>query len=162
MLAGILSYSPTETGENSPIRPAILLGENGLNIAFPPNSPDSPAIPCKSNSSSSPQESDIEKIRHWLIKIGEPEEDHHLVLNKCRNDSLVLEYCLKHTRSEFESGYAVTNEQRADDRVKCSDCFLLDRQGYCKKWRIVSPHNQKYRPTQDLLRRCGSFKLKKQ
>ena len=38
---------------------------------------------------------DIEKIRSWLYRIGEPEEDHYLVLNKCRNDPEALAYYLE-------------------------------------------------------------------
>jgi len=44
----------------------------------------------------------IEMIHAWLHKIGEPEEDHDIVLNKCRNDPEVLQYFLKHARGEFE------------------------------------------------------------
>lgn len=40
----------------------------------------------------------IEMIRAWLFKIGEPEEDHHLVLDKCRNDPETLAYFLKHAQ----------------------------------------------------------------
>lgn len=36
----------------------------------------------------------LEKIRTWLNHAGEPEEDHYLVLNKCRRDSEALTYCL--------------------------------------------------------------------
>ncbi len=38
---------------------------------------------------------DIEKIRSWLFHIGEPEEDHYLVLNKCRSDPQALAYYLE-------------------------------------------------------------------
>ena len=38
----------------------------------------------------------IEMIRGWLFKIGEPPEDHDLVLSKCRNDPEVLEYFMRH------------------------------------------------------------------
>ena len=38
---------------------------------------------------------DIKKIRSWLYRIGEPEEDHYLVLNKCRNDPEALAYYLE-------------------------------------------------------------------
>ena len=44
----------------------------------------------------------LEKIQKWLIKIGEPEEDHHLVLDKCINDPEAMEYFLKHANNEFE------------------------------------------------------------
>ncbi len=44
----------------------------------------------------------IEMIRAWLHKIGEPEEDHHLILDKCRNDPEAMEYFLKHARGEFD------------------------------------------------------------
>ncbi|SFL07693.1 hypothetical protein SAMN05216302_10303 [Nitrosomonas aestuarii] len=38
---------------------------------------------------------DLDKIATWLFQIGEPEEDHHLVLSKCRNDPDALVYFLK-------------------------------------------------------------------
>lgn len=44
----------------------------------------------------------IEMIAAWLHKIGEPEEDYNLVLDKCRNDSEALQYFLKHSRGVFE------------------------------------------------------------
>ena len=43
----------------------------------------------------------IELIRAWLFKIGEPESDHFLVINKCRNDPNASEYFLRHTYDEF-------------------------------------------------------------
>lgn len=42
----------------------------------------------------------IEMIRAWLHRIGEPETDHTLVLNKCRNDPEALEYFLKHAHTK--------------------------------------------------------------
>ncbi|AEJ00157.1 hypothetical protein Nit79A3_0251 [Nitrosomonas sp. Is79A3] len=47
----------------------------------------------------------IEAIRAWLFRIGEPEEDHDIVLNKCRNDPDAMEYFLKHARGEYETIY---------------------------------------------------------
>lgn len=41
---------------------------------------------------------EIEMIRAWLFKIGEPKTDHDLVLNKCRNDPEALEYFLNHAK----------------------------------------------------------------
>ena len=43
----------------------------------------------------------IEMIKAWLNKIGEPEEDHYLVLDKCRNDRNAMDYFLKHARGDF-------------------------------------------------------------
>lgn len=40
----------------------------------------------------------IDLIKAWLFKINEPETDHDLVLNKCRNDPEALEYFLKHAK----------------------------------------------------------------
>lgn len=37
---------------------------------------------------------DIQKIRTWLYSIGEPEEDHYLILNKCKRDPEVLAFYL--------------------------------------------------------------------
>ena len=42
----------------------------------------------------------IEMVRAWLHRIGEPVEDHDIVLNKCRNDWGVLGYFLKHAQQE--------------------------------------------------------------
>ena len=38
---------------------------------------------------------DIQIIRTWLYSIGEPEEDHYLILNKCKNDPEALAYYLE-------------------------------------------------------------------
>lgn len=48
------------------------------------------------------QSQKIEMIRAWLFKISEPEEDHCLVLDKCRNDPDAMTYFLKHASGEFE------------------------------------------------------------
>lgn len=48
------------------------------------------------------QQLQIQMIQAWLHKIGEPAEDHYLVLDKCRNDPEALQYFLKHSRDEFE------------------------------------------------------------
>jgi len=48
------------------------------------------------------QSPQIEQVRQWLFKIGEPEKDHYLVLDKCRNDSEVMSYFLKHTHGIFK------------------------------------------------------------
>ena len=37
----------------------------------------------------------INKIRTWLNHIGEPENDHHIVINRCRSDPEALAYYLK-------------------------------------------------------------------
>ena len=47
----------------------------------------------------------IEMIHAWLHKIGEPEEDHDIVLNKCRNDPDAMEYFLRHAKGEYETIY---------------------------------------------------------
>ena len=43
----------------------------------------------------------IETVRTWLYRIDEPEEDHYLVLDKCRNDPDAMDYFLKHARGDF-------------------------------------------------------------
>ncbi|MBA3696993.1 MAG: hypothetical protein H0W85_09650 [Methylotenera sp.] len=45
---------------------------------------------------------EIDLIRAWLYKIGEPPEDHHLVTHKCSNDPDALLYFLRHARGEYE------------------------------------------------------------
>ena len=47
----------------------------------------------------------IEIVRALLHRIGEHEEDHFLVIDKCRSDPEVLEYFLKHARGEYEIIY---------------------------------------------------------
>ncbi|MBL8497326.1 hypothetical protein ABF87_04305 [Nitrosomonas sp. JL21] len=37
---------------------------------------------------------DIEKVRSCLVQIGEPEENHYLILNKCKRDPEALVYYL--------------------------------------------------------------------
>lgn len=44
----------------------------------------------------------IEAVRAWLYKIEEPEEYHHIVLDKCKRDPEALAYFLKHANGEFE------------------------------------------------------------
>lgn len=41
-------------------------------------------------------------IKKWLFIIGEPEEDHYIVLDKCRNNTEAMVYFLKHVRGEFD------------------------------------------------------------
>lgn len=55
------------------------------------------------------QNQKIEMIRAWLRRIGEPPEDHHIVLSKCRNDPEALEYFLKHARGDL-NGQRYQNE----------------------------------------------------
>ncbi len=43
-------------------------------------------------------------IQSWLSNIGEPQEDHYLVLDKCRNNPEAMEYFLKHARGGYEAG----------------------------------------------------------
>ena len=49
------------------------------------------------------QNQKIEMVRAWLHRIGEPEEDHDIVLNKCRNDPGAMEYFLNHASGEYVS-----------------------------------------------------------
>lgn len=44
----------------------------------------------------------IEAVRAWLYKIEEPEEYHHIVLDKCKADAEAMAYFLKHANGEFE------------------------------------------------------------
>ncbi|WP_394807500.1 hypothetical protein [Nitrosomonas sp.] len=48
-------------------------------------------------------EKNILLIQSWLYQIGEPEEDHDLVLDNCRNDPDAMEYFLRHARGEYKS-----------------------------------------------------------
>lgn len=58
----------------------------------------------KFNKSEIVQQLQIQMMGAWLHKIGEPEEDHYLVIDKCKSDSDAMEYFLKHARGEFETG----------------------------------------------------------
>lgn len=42
----------------------------------------------------------IEMIRAWLHRIGEPVEDHHIVIDKCKADPEAMAYFLKHVSSK--------------------------------------------------------------
>ena len=44
---------------------------------------------------------ELELIKAWLIKIQEPESDHHLIINKCLSDPEALAYFLKHAQGGF-------------------------------------------------------------
>lgn len=46
--------------------------------------------------------SHLEIIRGWLFKIGEPEEDHQLILDKCNSDAEAMEYFLMQASGRFE------------------------------------------------------------
>ncbi|PTQ88348.1 hypothetical protein C8R30_1535 [Nitrosomonas nitrosa] len=151
LLADLMSYSPTEKGEFRPIRPVIRPCKNGLNNTFSPNSPLSP--------NENLNDVDIEKIRTWLFKIGEPENDHFLVIDKCKRDPQALVYFLRHANGEYESSYSVTTETDVDDRVRCSDCKFL-YVGHCLQWRKTNPANPRYKPEQLTLKRCAHFKQK--
>ena len=48
------------------------------------------------------RELELEMIRGRLHKIGEPEEDHFLVIDKCKACPDAMEYFLKHTRGQFD------------------------------------------------------------
>lgn len=44
---------------------------------------------------------DLETIRAWLYRIGEPETEHWRVLNKCKRDPDALAYFLRHAGGEL-------------------------------------------------------------
>ncbi|SFL78740.1 hypothetical protein SAMN05421863_100484 [Nitrosomonas communis] len=44
---------------------------------------------------------DLKIIRVWLFQIGEPEEDHHLVIDKCKTDPEALSYFLHYARESL-------------------------------------------------------------
>ncbi|MDV6344160.1 hypothetical protein [Nitrosomonas sp. Is37] len=44
---------------------------------------------------------DLKTIRAWLFHIGEPEEDHHLVIDKCKTDPEALAYFLRHVKGSL-------------------------------------------------------------
>ena len=111
---------------------------------------------------------DEKTIRAWLRHIGEPEEDHHLVLDKCKSNPEALAYFLKHAATvevmvDPFTGEALTHKLDYifdDDRVLCSDCEHLNRRGHCTQWRITNPHNPNYSPVQDVKGRCNEFMYK--
>lgn len=44
-------------------------------------------------------------IQSWLFQLKEPEDDHYLVIDKCKRDSGAMEYFLEHARGEYKSVY---------------------------------------------------------
>lgn len=46
------------------------------------------------------KDSDFKEICNWLYQIEEPEEDHHLVVDKCRSNSEVFVYFLNLARKD--------------------------------------------------------------
>jgi len=44
----------------------------------------------------------FEIVRAWLFQIDEPEEDHYLVLDKCKNDPSLIAYYLGLTNKDKE------------------------------------------------------------
>ncbi len=44
---------------------------------------------------------DLKTIRAWLFQIGEPEEDHHLVIDKCKTNPEALAYFLRYARKNL-------------------------------------------------------------
>ena len=52
---------------------------------------------CNAKKTDSLEAAQIKLIRSWLFRIGEPAEDHHLVLDKCKADPEAMAYFLKHT-----------------------------------------------------------------
>ena len=90
------------------------LRESEKNFNDPAENPEELGLPSVSFVSSVSEENkkisdiesrQIEMIHAWLHKIGEPEEDHDIVLNKCRNDPDAMEYFLRHARGEYETIY---------------------------------------------------------
>lgn len=106
-------------------------------------------------------DSQLEIIRQWLYRIGEPESGHHLVIDKCRNDPQALQYFLRHARGEFEAGYTLTDMgySSPDDRIMCRDCLFLFG-GHCQQNKVTN-HSLRYRPVPDILKRCSVFKPRK-
>lgn len=56
---------------------------------------------CSAQKTHSLKSVQIGLIRSWLFRIGEPVEDHEIVLNKCTKDPEALAYFFKHARGEF-------------------------------------------------------------
>jgi hypothetical protein len=84
----------------------------------------------------------LETIRQWLFQIGEPEENRHLVMDRCKADPQVLEYYLKHASGEFVSSEIVTDARKADDRILCPNCIFLLR-GNCQTY-VITNHGVRY------------------
>lgn len=81
--------------------------ENGKILSNTPITevPKVPEIPFDTfdTSTQAQIEKNILLIRSWLFQIREPEEDHHLVIDKCKRDPGAMEYFLSHARGEYES-----------------------------------------------------------
>ncbi|MCP5273489.1 MAG: hypothetical protein H6936_01285 [Burkholderiales bacterium] len=76
----------------------------------------SPTLFCEKNTSIQ-----IQIIKAWLFRIGEPEEDHCIVLNKCKNDPEAMAYFL-----EQAQGSKVITEPNSDDRQQKVLSMLAD------------------------------------
>lgn len=130
MLDGILDDildDSPKRGEIRPNSPAIRPAQTRVITEFSPNSPNSPGSNAKT------------AIVRWLHFIGETDraiiDD---VLDYCASNQDALAYYLK--RAE---------EVPEDDRRHCRECRNLNSGGYCIK--------QRFRPVDDLPRRCEDF-----
>lgn len=90
-------------------------GYEDKNITFSPTD-EVPKVPKASfdtfdTSTQAQIDKNILLIRSWLFQIGEPEEDHYLVIDKCKRDPDVMEYYLRHARGEYETVIINTNEK---------------------------------------------------
>lgn len=74
------------------------ISETRMNKGIVNSVPAVPAVPAKKHDSEkifSITRRQEAIIKAWLYHIGEPEEDHYLVLNKCRRDPKALAYYLE-------------------------------------------------------------------
>ncbi|MCO6427118.1 hypothetical protein [Nitrosomonas communis] len=106
---------------------------------------------------------------------GRPSNDYlfRLIIEKCARDEVARKRFVQEaqaTKSRLLSNAEaakrpIVNEKvlrlsDRDYRHYCSDCVFLDRQGRCKQWQKTNPHNSRYRPVPDVLRRCHHFKAR--
>ncbi|PTQ78380.1 hypothetical protein C8R26_103142 [Nitrosomonas oligotropha] len=61
------------------------------------------SVPEENKKNSDVQSLQIEQVRQWLFKAGEPEEDHYLVIDKCKADHDAMNYFFKYASGEFDS-----------------------------------------------------------
>jgi hypothetical protein len=76
-----------------------------MNKGLQQSAPIVPNVPIKeviSDNLSGQTDSDFEKVRGWLFQTGEPEEDHYLVLDKCKSDTNLIAYYLGLTNNDKE------------------------------------------------------------
>lgn len=110
----------------------------------------------------------IKAISQWLVSGGRPPQDRlfKLIIEKCERDPQARDDFFRYALAAKAKRECIANERivplkEHDDRVRCGGCRHLSG-GHCKEWRQTNPGNAKYKPMQNVLRRCGAFQSKEE